>query len=179
MVTWTSHGLICQLHHVFSAGSRTLQSRQVNTHILSVPSSDYHPHPAYSYEPGLIRTHTASSTLLQANMSTISRVSVILVRPEDWEPWILIVKALASDSWQYIDPSATTALNIPERPQPSDFGGTNSSNIDANQRAHWIEFNNLYYRELKDYERKKGRIDKAEEFMITHLDKSYLLQKAN
>jgi hypothetical protein len=102
-----------------------------------------------------------------------------LTDSSDWEAWILIVKILAGDSWQYIDPSTTTTLAQPQKPQPSDFGGTNSSNIDPNQRVHWIEFNTLYYRELKEYERAKAKIQKAEEYIITHIDTSFLLQKAN
>jgi hypothetical protein len=114
-------------------------------------------------------------------MATITKETVVLGSPKDWEAWILIVKALAADSWPYIDPSSATVttLDVPEQPRPSDFGGTNTSNIDPDQRAHWIEFNNLYHRSLKDYERKKARIDKAEEYIITHIDKSYLFQKAN
>ena len=112
-------------------------------------------------------------------MTTVSKELTILTSPEDWEAWILIVKTLAGDSWQYIDPSTTIALDQPQKPQPSDFGGTNSSNVDPNQRADWLEFNKLYHQELKGYEREKARIDKAEEYIITHIDKSYLLQKAN
>jgi len=114
-------------------------------------------------------------------MTTTIKESTILTSPEDWEAWILVVKTLAGDSWRYINPSSTTAIALdePEKPQPSDFGGTSSSNIDPNQRADWLEFNKLYHQELKEYERKKARIDKAEEYIITHTDKSLLLQRAN
>ena len=114
-------------------------------------------------------------------MTSAVKESTILTAPEDWETWILIVKTLAGDSWKYIDPSSTTTivLDQPEKPQPSDFGGTNTSNIAPDQRAHWIEFNNLYHRQLKEYEREKARIQKAEEYIITHIDKSFLLQSAN
>ena len=109
-------------------------------------------------------------------MTTTIKESAILTSPDDWEAWILIVKTLAGDSWRYINPSTTVvALDEPEKPQPSDFGGTNTSDIDPNQRAYWIEFNNLYYQQLKEYERKKARINKAEEYIITYIDKSYLL----
>jgi len=114
-------------------------------------------------------------------MTTVIKESTILKGTEDWEAWILIVKTLTGDSWRYIDPSSATAITLdePQKPQPSDFGGTNTSDIALDQRAQWIEFNNIYYRELKEYERKKARIGKAEEYIITHIDKSYLLQKAN
>jgi hypothetical protein len=91
------------------------------------------------------------------------------------------VKTYAGDSWQYIDPSslAATTLQRPQRPQPTDFGGTNASNIAADQRQQWLDFNTLYYRELKEYEREKSKIDKAEQYIITHVEKSFLLQRAN
>jgi len=114
-----------------------------------------------------------------ATHQQIVQHTVILRDTHDWEAWILIVKTLAGDSWRYINPTSTAVLEEPQKPQPTDFGGTNSSNIDPDQRVHWIEFSNLYYRELKEYERKKARIDKAEEHIITHTDPSLLLRKAN
>ena len=48
MVTWTSHGLICQLIMYLSLDLGHFCGTHLNTHILSVLSPDYYPHPAYN-----------------------------------------------------------------------------------------------------------------------------------
>ena len=65
MVTWTSHGLICQLIMYLSLDLGHFCGTHLNTHILSVLSPDYYPHPAYSYEPGIVRfIHTLTTSYL-------------------------------------------------------------------------------------------------------------------
>lgn len=95
----------------------------------------------------------------------VTRVTIILDKPEDWFTWLFIRKDVANEHgiWQYIDPDVTkenlpTLTEIPE-PQLADYkaGATRLYDLSTEDReSYQWEFNLWERKNAKYYTQKKA-----------------------
>src|SRR5438046_8037139 len=92
----------------------------------------------------------------------------------------MVIKQTAegTDVWKYIDPSKTTQeienLEPPMPPAPAEYGGTNPSNIPANNQAGWATANRIYDRQEKSYRRAKDNLLAVDRHILSHVARTWL-----
>ena len=109
-----------------------------------------------------------ASTMATDSDPAVTRVTIILDKPEDWFTWLFIRKDVANDHgiWQYIDPDVTKE-NLPtltENPEPqlADYkvGATRLYDLSAEDRESYRWEFNLWERKNAKYCTQKKALSK-------------------
>ena len=99
--------------------------------------------------------------------STTTSAKLILRNPDDWIPWLEMVKSTATTGqvWDYVDPSKTVAqlpaLTEPTWPQPNDLPLTaeeQAGTLTAAHKEELSELRGLYKLTLNRYDQRKASI---------------------
>lgn len=112
--------------------------------------------------------------------STPSKVSITLVRPEDWDEWMLIVNSMARNGnvKDLIDPNLPTEPPQPvepRRPTAVDAGAASITALTADQQKVYALLRDDFKYDMMKYRDQREALKSIQDFILTRVDRQHLI----
>ncbi|ERF70266.1 hypothetical protein EPUS_09104 [Endocarpon pusillum Z07020] len=119
---------------------------------------------------------------MTSSTSSLTKVSIILSKPEDWDEWMLIIYTMArnGDVKDLIDPNLAAEppqLIEPRRPTAADVksGAAAITGLDPGEQKLYGVLREDYKYDMMKYRDRRSALSSIQDFILTRVDRQHLL----